>query len=56
MHSKSRRKTEVCLGSILYNEGYITKEQLFSALEEQTGVPYFDLQDAEIPEEILPLS
>lgn len=43
------------LGSILYNEGYITKEQLFSALEEQTGVPYFDLQDAEIPEEILRL-
>lgn len=43
------------LGSIMVREGFLTKEQLYSALEEEHGIPYFDLEDAEISENVIKL-
>jgi len=50
-----QKETGEMLGSILVREGFITKEQLYQALEEQLGVQYTDLKDVEIQEEIVKL-
>lgn len=50
-----QRENGDIIGSILMQEGFITREQLYKHLEEQIGVPYIDLENIEIPEEIIKL-
>jgi len=48
-----QKKNNMPIESILLQEGYIDKQQLFRALEEQTGIEYFDLTGVEIPDDII---
>ncbi len=50
-----QKKSGGVLGSIMVNEGYISKNQLYDVLEEQNGVPYYNLEDVAISEEVIKL-
>lgn len=43
------------LGSIMVKEGFLTKQQLYAKLEEENGIPYYELEDVEIPEKVIKL-
>ena len=46
-------KTAVPLGQVLINLGYITKEELNLALAFQLGMPYIEVGDIDIPDEVI---
>lgn len=48
-----QRREGGLLGSIMVKEGFLTKEQLYSVLEEENGIPYFELENAEIQENVV---
>ena len=50
-----QRRENGLLGSIMIKEGFITKKQLYARLEEENGIPYFELEDVEIPENVIKL-
>ncbi|NLO38707.1 MAG: Flp pilus assembly complex ATPase component TadA [Ruminiclostridium sp.] len=50
-----QRETGTVIGSILMQEGFITRDQLYKHLEQQIGVPYVNLEDIVIPEEVVAL-
>lgn len=43
------------IGSILMQEGFISRDQLYRHLEQQIGVPFINLENLEIPEEVISL-
>lgn len=43
------------IGAILMREGFVTREQLYKHLEQQIGVPYVNLENLEIPEDVIAL-
>ncbi|MCL4535472.1 MAG: glycosyltransferase [Bacteroidetes bacterium] len=49
---KLHRRSGVRLGKALISLGYLTQDQLVGCLSEQHNFPYFDLQGADIPEDI----
>lgn len=50
-----QKKEGGLIGSIMVRESFITKEQLYSHLEKENGVPYYELENAEIPENVIKL-
>lgn len=50
-----QKKEGGLIGSIMVREGFITKKQLYTHLEKENGIPYFELENVEIPEDVLKL-
>jgi len=50
-----QKETGRVIGSILMQEGFITRDRLYKHLEQQIGVPYVNLENAEIPDDVLSL-
>ncbi len=50
-----QKETGRVIGSILMQEGFISRDQLYRHLEQQIGVPYVNLENAEIPDDVISL-